>query len=106
MSIRPLTALPTYIAFFEVYVPITDDNYSQESAVAKIERYLYAAFTIKGEARLVSLVGDDSHWAVVVQATDYFKSDRIRGAVQDQRDRLSSGLYASSEPTFYAPTGV
>jgi hypothetical protein len=93
-------ALPSVIAYFDVTVP-TASAETPARAEEIVQRYLYGQFTVVGVI-LVTDEFDKANWLVRV------RYERARGedseqAVDNQRARLSSGLYASTKPVFYRP---
>jgi hypothetical protein len=95
---RPVTRLPREIAMFEVYVPVTKADGTSARAEEIVTRYLYSPSRVMG----VALSEDFERFIVQVETTLY--EPYGRSCVQDQRDRLASGLYGTSDPIFFGHT--
>ena len=90
---------PKAVAVYAVLVP------SSEYAVAvqKVRRYLYHGSTPVTES---ALYDEENDRLVIPIRAEYFPArsadlEEFRSQVQRQRDRFASGLYATTEPTFY-----
>lgn len=105
--IRMAPNTPTAFAYFEVHVPIRDGLYT-EDAERIVDRYLYNGFT-RGEVTVSPSV---EHYIVPVTYADYrvpnsgTALEQAQGSVETQRDRLASGMYRATEPTYYLPVEV
>jgi hypothetical protein len=97
------TILPKYLAYFDVFVSVDYADASTEKAEGVVLRYLYGGFSLTGST---SLTEDNSQFIVQVRAQTDRSADDLKFRIQTQRDRLLSGMHASSDPVFYGPMGV
>lgn len=103
-------SLPVAVAYFTVRVPARETMTSHEArttykedARQVVEAYLYSGSGVVN----VDLDNDDFDrlaYVLTVRTENWKSVDDLTGQVQYQRDRLSSGLYSSTEPKIlYAP---
>jgi len=95
------STLPVAVAYFTVRVPVSIAAEYEEDARRVIERYLYSG----AEVTNVDLDMDDfDHpvYVVTVRTEGWKSVALLTGQVQYQRDRLSSGLYSSTQPKILA----
>ena len=88
---------PVAVAYFTVRVPTNDTVVYIDHAQRVIEAYLYSGAGVTN----VELDMDDfDHpvYVVTVRVENWKSVADLTGTVQYQRDRLSSGLYSSTEP--------
>lgn len=86
---------PETIAYMLVQVPARDDgSVTMDDALRIVDRYLYGGFEITDK----STVGD-THYVQVRCTTQQNRSVTER-LVQQQRDRLASGLYRTSDAKY------
>lgn len=99
-----LTALPMpeYVAYFTVGIPVDKADRNSARAVEIVTRYLFS-----GEVTV-------THAALDSEAETFLVPVRVEGArshgdlarqVKANRERLTSGLYASTEPTYLMGIG-
>jgi len=89
--------LPVAVAYFTVRVPVNSTVVYGSDAREVIERYLYSGVEVTD----VDIdMGDFNHpvYVVLVRVENWKSVTDLTGRVQYQRDRLSSGLYSSTEP--------
>lgn len=94
--------VPTYTAYFTVGVRVDDANRDTARAVEIVTRYLYDGAVVVSDG----LDDDAETFLVLVRTEGYGTARDLAGRVQYQRDRLSSGLYASTAPIFLGHTAV
>lgn len=90
---------PRSLAYFNAYVPKRSAD-SPERAEEIVARYLYGGFMVYGvDSHTPEMVDDDAYYRVAIRYVDHWGE----GRVQQQRDRLASGMYLTSEPVVFAP---
>lgn len=105
--IRMASTAPTAFAYFEVHVPIKTDLYSSD-VQRIVDRYLYSGF-VRGE---INVDPTATYYVVPVTYADRRTPnsgtalEQAQGAVETQRDRLASGMYYATVPTYYLPAEV
>ncbi|WP_020142289.1 hypothetical protein [Terracoccus sp. 273MFTsu3.1] len=98
MAIRTTDA-PALVAYFNVFVPYRSAD-SAEDAQRIVNRYLYTGFMTTTVVQSESDLDEPfDSYKVHVRYADHISTGE--GRIQQQRDRLSSGLYASSEPVLF-----
>lgn len=98
-----ITALPTpaYVGYFTVGVPVDKADRHIGRAAEIVERYLYSP----GEVVRTELSEDFETFLVLVRFEGRTGHGDLDRAVRNQRERLSSGLYASTEPRYLMAIG-
>lgn len=88
---------PVAVAYFTVFVRVDQADRQGSRAMEIVQRYLY-----QGEAVADEVSDDLETFQVLVRVESRGTVEDLRQRLQVQRDRLSSGLYASSEPVILA----
>ena len=94
---------PSSVAYFTVTVPFsrtTDETETprRDRAAEIVDRYLY-----RGSVTTIDTVPDAEVFEVTVRR-EFWPGENPTTALQNQRDRYTSGLYGTSEPVCYFPT--
>lgn len=98
MSNIPTRDIPDTVAYFNAFVPVRQNT--REDATRIIGRYLYGQFEVVDVTYSAEEKGEPwDCYRVKVRAIFY--GDRVDYHLGMQRDRLSSGMYASSEPVLF-----
>lgn len=98
MNNIPTIDIPNTVSYFNAYVPNRTNG--REDATRIVGRYLYGQFEVVDVTYASNEQGEPFDcWRVKVRGTFY--GDRVDYHVGMQRDRLSSGLYATSEPVLF-----
>ena len=95
--------IPTNVAYLTVRVVANVNTGSplfNEDAEKAVQAYLYS-----GQIVATDLDFEDDIYHVLVRIEGFDSLDQLKSRVQIQRDRLSSGLYGTSEPQFLTPAG-
>lgn len=95
----PTVEIPDVIAYFNVFVPSQPNT--REDTTRIVERYLYSDFAVVDVRYSDPEEGEPWDCYRVKVHGAFYGSSRAHNLVIQQRDRLSSGLYASSEPVFF-----
>ena len=92
--------IPVAVAYFVVRIPYHEDSLMREAdAKQVVEAYLYSGAEVM-RVDLDTTGFDRSVYEVLVRTESYQDQMELRDRVRYQRDRLSSGLYFSTEPQF------
>ena len=92
--------LPVAVAYFTVRVPANSTVEYLENAQRVVEAYLYSDAGVAD----VDLDNEDFNppvYAVTVRVENWKSVVDLTRTVQYQRDRLSSGLYSSTDPKIF-----
>jgi len=97
-----LTALPTpaYVGYFTVGIPVDKADRQESRAVEIVTRYLYY-----GEVVQTALSDDFDTFQVLVRVEGSGGHADLDRQVTANRDRLASGLYASTLPRYLMAIG-
>lgn len=101
MNSIPTVDVPDVLTYFNVYVPARTNT--REDATRIVDRYLYSDFSVVDVLWSNAEEGEPEDCYRVKVRGDFYGSRWAHDRVIQQRDRLSSGMYASSTPIFYAP---
>jgi predicted GNAT superfamily acetyltransferase len=95
---------PVAVAYFTVRVPANKNNtVYAEDAQGAVETYLYGGYGVV-DVNLDLEDFDRPAYVVTVRVENYRSVSALTSLVQQQRDRLSSGMYSSTEPKIlFAP---
>lgn len=95
----PTVNAPRSVAYFNAYVPVRSCD-SEERAKEIVARYLYGGFmTYAVEWPATEMMDPEAYFRVGIRYVDHWGENRV----QYQRDRLSSGMYLTSEPVVFEP---